>query len=293
MRLKSPAKINLFLKIVGKRPNGYHELETLMCRVDLNDSIDLVIHPATPSIGPDLKPEIRVTCSDPHVPGDEANLAGRAARLFFHALPAAVRPVDRRIDIHIHKVIPVGAGLGGGSSNAASVLDALNRHYQQPFSPPQLAALGLKIGTDVPFFLFKKPALAAGTGELLRPFAHLNPWTILLVFPGFNVSTAEVYKNFKFGLTKGEKISKYSLFKDSDFDVEMDLTNDLESVTASKYPEIERLKEQLRKLGALSALMSGSGPTVFGIFRDRQTARTVQQTLEGRNRRLFVTKLLI
>ena len=146
MKLLSPAKINLFLQVTGKRPDGYHELFSLMCCVDLFDTILLQF---------DFK-NIRIESPHPQIPLDETNLAYRAAAVFFKALN-----VNDGLKIIIDKSIPIAAGLGGGSSNAASVLKGLNRHYGYPFSRNQLMSMGLDLGADVPFFIFGKPALAS------------------------------------------------------------------------------------------------------------------------------------
>jgi 4-diphosphocytidyl-2-C-methyl-D-erythritol kinase len=284
MRLLSPAKINLFLKVTGKRPDGYHNLVTLMCRVGLYDTITL-------NIG---APRIRVTSDDPNLPEDQANLAGQAAAAFYGTNIGSFKPPSERVAIDIRKKIPVGAGLGGGSSNAAAVLMGLNRHYGKPLTPSQLSEIGLSIGADVPFFLFKKSALATGIGECLEEFSRFKPWTILLVFPGFSVSTAQVYKKLTLGLTKCEKILKSSLFKAQEIDVTQHLCNDLETVTLAQFPELVEIKKKMCTLGAANALMSGSGPSVFGLFADPKKAEQAKNKLKACKRwRVFVVDMLI
>ncbi len=253
-RLLSPAKINLFLQVTGKRFDGYHELFTLISPVTLYDTITFIFEGE----------KIRVSCSDPDVPDDETNIAHKAANIFFNAL-------NKRegLKIDIEKKIPAGAGLGGGSSNAATVLLCLNRYYNYPFSSDKLMEMGLSLGADVPFFIFGKPATASGIGEKLEYYKRLKPFLVLLVYPGFSVSTADVYKNFNFGLTKCNKKFKYNFSEDQDFDVQYHLCNDLESVTVSKYPEIAEIKEMLLINGAEGSMMSGSGSTVFGLFSDK------------------------
>ncbi len=264
MKILSPAKINLFLHVTGKRPDGYHELFSLMCCVDLYDTIIL---------GFGLK-TIEIESSHPQIPLDDTNLAHRAAALFFNALN-----VNDGIKIVIEKFIPVSAGLGGGSSNAASVLKGLNHHYGNPFSRDQLMSMGLGLGADVPFFLFGKQALASGIGEKLEAYPLSLPFHVVMVYPGFEVSTREVFQNLNLGLTKCKKNLTKTFFKKSGFDAGLHLCNDLEKVTASKYPAITSIKEQLLSCGALGALMSGSGPTVFGLFSDFYKAEKAKQTI--------------
>jgi 4-diphosphocytidyl-2-C-methyl-D-erythritol kinase len=269
MEILSPAKINLFLQVTGKRPDGYHELFSLMCCVRLCDTILLRFDTQ----------KIEIESSHPNLPLDSANLAYRAAALFFQSLG-----VKDGVKITIEKKIPIAAGLGGGSSNAASVLKGLNRHYESPFSQEHLMSLGLSLGADVPFLMFQKPALASGVGENLEAYKKPLPKNVVIVNPGFVVSTAEVFQNLNLRLTNcKKKFTKISL-KKTGYDVSLHLCNDLESVTVSKYPEINSIKKQLIQLGALGALMSGSGPTVFGLFSDQDQAEQAAEAI-GRNPR--------
>jgi len=264
MKILSPAKINLFLQITGKRIDGYHDLVTLMCCIGLYDTISLVFGAK----------ETTVSCVHPNVPEDETNLAFGAASLFLKTLNK-----NEGVKISIEKKIPVSAGLGGGSSNAAAVLLGLNRYYGYPFSRDELMSMGLSIGADVPFFIFRKPAIASGIGEKLEAYKGLKKLKILLVFPGFGVSTAEVYKSLNLGLTKCKKKLRYLLLNKQSFDPGYHLCNDLETVVASKHPGIFAAKEALMGQGALGALMTGSGPTVFGLFSDFDKAGKAGRTL--------------
>jgi len=265
MKILSPAKINLFLHVCGKRADGYHELFSLMCCVTLFDELSLQIGRGR---------TIEFHCSHPAVPADNTNLAHRAAYLFQSKLG-----LTRGVHIHLNKKIPVAAGLGGGSSNAASILMALNTYYDHPFSREQLMELGLTLGADVPFFIFQKPAIATGIGEKLAAFEGALPYRILLLFPGFNVSTAETFQNLNFGLTNEQKKPTSNDLKRNRFKPACHLINDLERVTAQKHPEISLAKEKLLNLGAIGALMSGSGPTVFGLFDNAETANAARQSL--------------
>jgi 4-diphosphocytidyl-2-C-methyl-D-erythritol kinase len=264
MKILSPAKINLFLHVIGKRSDGYHELVTLMCPIGLFDTVSLDF---------DTK-ETSVTCSHPGVPQNKKNLAYKAAVSFFNALEK-----QEHVKINIDKHIPVAAGLGGGSSNAATVLLALNRHFGSPFAQKDLMAMSLSLGADVPFFIYRKPAIATGIGEKLKSYERPLPFRILLVYPGFEVSTAEIYKNLNLGLTKCKNKNNYNGFMKQKFDVANHLCNDLEAVTASMYPDVQVVKEALLRSGANGALMSGSGPTVFGLFCDSDKAREAYDSL--------------
>jgi 4-diphosphocytidyl-2-C-methyl-D-erythritol kinase len=279
MKIYSPAKINLFLKITGKRPDGYHDLITLMSCIDLYDTISITFNTK----------KISVICNNPKVPEDKTNLAHSAAILFLKSLNK-----QECVEICINKNIPVGAGLGGGSSNAASVLLCLNHYYGSPFSQEELMSMGQSIGADVPFFIFKKPAIASGIGENLEAYEGLTPYKILLIYPGFSVSTTKVYNNFNLGLTKIKKKHNFHLSKNQEFNIEYHLYNDLEKVTASWYPDIIAVKEALLRHGARGALMTGSGPTIFGLFSNTEKAQSANYSLSKNKKwQLFLADMLI
>ncbi len=261
--ITAPAKINLFLRIVGRRPDGYHELVSVMQKLRLADKLTLRLTPEG----------ISLTCDDPSLPVDEGNLAVRAARLFF-------QHTGRRggVRMHLEKMIPMASGLGGGSSDAAAVLLSLNQLHGRELSEDDLADLGLALGADIPFFIRPaSAALARGVGERLTPAVGLTCGSIVLVNPGFPVSTKWVYENFALtsegnpyilapesaALTSGNSGADSLVF---DVAAAAIFSNDLEMVTIGRYPEIGRIKEALLGFGARVALMSGSGPTVFGLF---------------------------
>jgi len=269
MKILSPAKINLFLQVTGKRPDGYHELFSLMCCLDIFDVIFLQFGGQ----------KIEIDAPNSQIPLDETNIVHKAAALFFKKLK-----VRDGLSIRIEKSIPVAGGLGGGSSNAASTLIGLNQHYGFPFSRDELMSLGLELGADVPFFIFQKPAFASGVGEKLEAYPDCLPYHILLLNPGVEVNTGEVYRNLNLRLTKCKKIITKPSLKQSGFDASLHLCNDLETVTISKYPIIESLKKQLLSHGALGALMSGSGPTVFGLFSDSHAAGEAARAIGGNTR---------
>lgn len=282
VKILSPAKINLFLQVVGKRPDGYHDLVTLMCLIGLGDTLVLDFETN----------EFRVSCNDPDVPTNESNLAYRAAECFFKNLKQVHDQKPAGLIIDIDKQIPVGSGLGGGSSNAAAVLSSLNQYYGHPFSTEQILSMGLTIGADVPFFLYGKTALARGVGEKLEPYTRLKLYHVVLVFPGFPVSTRAVFQSLNLGLTNCEKKFNDTFFIKQAFDARRHLCNDLETVTASRYPDIHEAKQALLGHGAEGALMSGSGPTVFGLFESKTEATAAGAALEeNRPWRTVVTAL--
>lgn len=289
MKIQSHAKVNLWLHVTGKREDGYHTLNTLMCRIGLCDTI--VLEPGGSGI--------RVSCDYPGVPEDAGNLVYRAADLFYSRLGKRTG-----LAIAIEKKIPVGAGLGGGSSNAAAVLFGLNRFHDAPFSVAELREMGLSIGADVPFFIEGKAALATGVGEVLTPFTGITPWKVLLVYPGFSVSTARVFKNLKFDLTKVEKKIKGSSLNNGGsqnpsvgvFDPARHLRNDLEPVTARMHPGIHDVKRAIRRSGAAGSLMSGSGSAVFGLFSDGGMAEKAATLLSDQGNpgwKVYLTDLVL
>lgn len=259
----APAKVNYRLDVLRKRPDGYHDLRMIMQRIDLCDEMTLE------SVA---EPGIRVTCGRDGVPDGPENIAWRAADLL---LKEAGRTAG--LTIAIRKNIPVAAGLGGGSSDGAAVLMGVNELFGLGFSDERLMELGVKIGADVPFFIFRKTALAEGIGERLSPIDSVPPVWIVLVNPRIHVSTAWVYGNLQ--LTNGERVRSIPSSFGSVADLCGILSNDLEAVTASRYSVIGEMKERLLELGAAGALMSGSGPTVFGIFGEEAVAREAARAL--------------
>ena len=257
MRLEAPAKVNYRLDVLRKRPDGYHELRMVMQRIDLCDLIDI-------SLTHD--PGIRVSCGRAGVPDGAANIAWRAADLLLQ-----LSGKSAGIDIRITKRIPVAAGMGGGSSDAASVLMGVNELLGLGLDDRRLMEIGVKLGADVPFFIFRKTALAEGIGEVLSPVEPVPTAWLALINPNIHVSTAWVYQNLE--LTYAHDHDTIPRLYETVADVCAILSNDLESVTISRYPVIADIKEQLRAAGACGVLMSGSGPTVFGVFEDQSSAQ--------------------
>jgi 4-diphosphocytidyl-2-C-methyl-D-erythritol kinase len=263
---KSPAKINLCLHVLGRYENGYHALAMAMQRIDLCDDIHIRL---TKQSG------VKVTCAGLVLMPDEDNIAARAARLL---LTEAQRDVG--VEIQIDKRIPVAAGLGGGSSNAATVLLGLNEMLDLRLDNSRLQQLGAQLGADVPFFIFQQPAWATGTGTELTPLPPLPEVAYLLVNPGIAVSTAEVYQSLQ--LTKGGELANLPRFSVvTKEDLCAALHNDLERVTLVRYPLLQQIKQRLLQLGARGALMSGSGATLFGVFPSLPAAQAAATELRS------------
>jgi 4-diphosphocytidyl-2-C-methyl-D-erythritol kinase len=277
--IPSPAKINLFLKVLKRRPDGYHDIITLMAPVSLFDTVVMAFD----------QPTTTVECPHPTVPEGEGNLAYRASSLFFNAVS-----IDAGVAVFIDKKVPVAAGLGGGSSNAAAVLLGLNQHYGTPLDDEQLKAIAIKVGADVPFFLLRKAAIARGIGDRLEVYEGLPRMPVVLVCPPWEISTAWVYKNLNLTLTNCEKSIKNHHFQEDLSKVKDLLCNDLEQVTACKFPEIKIIERALLDLGAETALMSGSGPSVFGLFPNAPSAENAFNTIRGQEKwETFLAEFLV
>ena len=267
--IRTPAKLNIRLKVVGQRPDGYHEIVSIMVPVNLYDFIQLKI---IQSRG------IRLIHEGFAVPTDERNLAFRAALLFF-----SKTKIDNGLIINLEKKIPVGAGLGGGSSDAASVLKALNTFYSNPLTQAELYNLAVSLGADVPFFLECKPSIATGIGDILEPIERWPILNYLIVTPPINISTSWAYENLRLELTKDEYIYICNALNYEPIPISHILENDLEKVTSVSFPIVETLKKILLDAGAEGVLMSGSGPSVFGVFSSHDLAKTSEEELKAMN----------
>jgi 4-diphosphocytidyl-2-C-methyl-D-erythritol kinase len=264
----SPAKVNLVLRVLGRRTDGYHDILSLMQRINLCDEMLF-----SPRLG-----GIVIRCPDSSLPEDGGNIAYRAAEAFISRTQT-----PPGVEIIIRKRIPVAAGLGGGSSNAATTLLALNEIAGYPLTREELMRMGAKLGADVPFFIFGGTAWASGIGDHLIAAAPLPRIRFVLVNPGFAVSTKMVYQSLDLGLTN-QAIS-YSIPRFSTLEDLIDgLTNDLEKVTVRLHPVLDHIKTRMIENGARGVLMSGSGPTIFGIFTDEESALQAEKTLGQGNR---------
>ena len=258
MQLTAHAKINFFLEITGKRPDGYHTLSIVFQTISLGD--ELVIEPAK---------DLSLTCSDSTLPVDERNLGMKAALRLRQTLKES-----RGARIHLVKKVPMGAGLGGGSSDAAAVLQALPKLWKREVPPDQLAELAVQLGADVPFFLKGGLCAASGIGEKLIPLDPLPETWLVLVYPGFGVATKEAYSRVRLPFQDPQVLDLSR--------VASRLYNRFENFVFPDHPELPRLKQELLQAGATAALMSGSGSAVFGLARSRthgeQILAQVQKT---------------
>jgi 4-diphosphocytidyl-2-C-methyl-D-erythritol kinase len=268
----SPAKINLYLRVLRRREDGYHDILSLMHRISLCDEM---------TFSPGAKRTV-IRCPDSSLPEDENNIVYRAAAAFYSR--TAARP---DVEITIRKRIPIAAGLGGGSSNAATTLITLNELSGNPLTREELLRIGSTLGADVPFFIFGRTAWATGIGDEMIETAPLPALWFVLINPGFEVSTKWVYQGLNLALTN-ERIN-YSIprFYTGE-DVIRSLTNDLENVTLKLHPVLGQIKSLLLESGAEGALMSGSGPTIFGIFTDEESALQAEHRLQNRGNRWSV-----
>jgi len=255
LHLESPAKVNLRLEILNKRKDGYHELRTVFQKISLHDTLHF-----------SLKKEkgISIATDHPNLPVGKTNLVYQAAQSMLKA-----SDYQGGVHIEIKKQIPLGAGLGGGSSNAATTLKALNQLLKRSLSKRKLMEMGLEIGADVPFFIWEGAAIGSGIGEKLKKVT-LPDLQYVLIYPNFEVSTRWAYQNFV--LTNQRIHFNLHKFLKTPEGISSILFNHLEEVVSRKYPQIEVMKNSLLSRGALGALMTGSGPTVFGLFQDDKSA---------------------
>lgn len=266
--LKALAKINLGLDVLGKRENGYHDVRMVMQTIYLYDNVTVS---RTKEKGIDLQ------CNLFYLPLNEGNIAYKAAKLLmdeFH--------IEEGVRIVLDKHIPVSAGLAGGSSNAAAVLVGMNRLFSLGLTRKELMKRGVLLGADVPYCIMRGTVLAEGIGEVLSPLPPMPKCHILIAKPGISVSTKMVY----------EKLDAQEITEHPDIDgilnglkhqdireIAGSMGNVLETVTIRAYPVIEKIKDVMKEAGAMNAMMSGSGPTVFGIFDERSKARFAQQKI--------------
>lgn len=280
MRLQAFAKINLGLDVLGKREDGYHEVRMIMQTIRMYDQLDM---------RKSVEPGIHLTTNKKYIPVDENNLVWRAAKLMMDTCG-----IIEGVSIHLHKVIPVAAGMAGGSSDAAATLVGMNRLFHCGLSKEKMMELGVQIGADVPYCVLRGTALAEGIGEKLTVLPPMPDCWILIGKPGISVSTKYVYTTLDLNTdTVHPDIDgmKKALEDGNLYGITERMGNVLQDVTIPAYPEVERIKEQMKTLGAVNAMMSGSGPTVFGIFDNEEKAQEACQKLweSGSCQQVFLT----
>lgn len=278
--VKAPAKINLSLDVLHKRDDGFHEVEMIMTTVDLADRIDLFELDEN---------KITVEVSEGYVPNDERNLAFQAALKLKERYQ-----IKKGVSIYIKKNIPVAAGLAGGSSDAASTLKGLNDLWQLGLSLDELAVIGAEIGSDVSFCVYGGTALATGRGEIIKKISSPPPCWVILAKPPIGVSTADVYGKLKLDEIKHCDVREMiAAIEKNDFEQICDrLHNVLEDVTFKLHPEVRHIKEQMKKFGADGVLMSGSGPTVFGLVEKESRTHRIYNGLRGFCNDVYAVRLL-
>lgn len=282
LELKALAKINLGLDVLGRRENGYHDVKMVMQTIHLYDGVILE---------KTKEPGIHLETNLSYLPVDENNIAYKAAKMLQEEFE-----IPEGIRIQLKKYIPVAAGMAGGSTNAAAVLFGMNRMYHLGLTEQQLKDRGVKLGADVPYCIMRGTVLAEGIGEILTPLPPMPRCYVLIAKPGISVSTKTVYEKFDalqdvdhpdidrlmLGLEQGdlEKVAS-------------SMGNVLEGVTIGLYPVIEKIKQVMKQEGALNAMMSGSGPTVFGIFEERKTAKRAYNMIKEKKlaRQIYVTNV--
>lgn len=278
MLMQAHAKINLSLDVTGKRKDGYHLLEMVMQALELHDDVVLEKIPQG----------ILVQCSKPYVPSDRRNIAYKAAELMRDTYG-----IGEGVSIRIEKRIPVAAGLAGGSTDAAAVIHGMNRLFHLGLTLEEMMGLGLSIGADVPYCLVGGTALVSGIGERVRPLPSFAGHPVVLVKPPFGLSTKEIYGGFDLTLVKRHVETEQLLqaMEGGDLrEMSTHMRNLLENVVLRKHRVLKSLKETLLRRGAVAALMSGSGPTVYGLFEDMETAANAAKAMNTNHNEVILTR---
>jgi len=279
---RAHAKINLDLRVLGTRPDSFHELRTVFQAIALHDTVTCI-----PREGPFV-----IECDTAGVPLDRSNLVWKAAEVLWRSIRRQGPPRD--VLVRLQKQIPLQAGLGGGSADAAAMLLALVALWRVPVRASQLTDIAATLGSDVPFFLSGGTALGLGRGDEVYPLADLPRHWIVLVIPGFGVSSADAYAWYD----AEREMSRGSLGREPQYvpgpwpSRAAQMINDLEAPIARHHPEIDQMKISLRRVGALAAAMSGSGSTVFGLFQRRKEAENAVARLSGAGWRVLLTESL-
>ena len=281
IRLKARAKINLGLDVVRRREDGYHEVKMVMQMLRLYDQIDIE---KTQESG------ILVRSNLSFLPTDERNIAYKAAKVMIDQFG-----LEQGVIIRIEKHIPVAAGMAGGSTDCAAVLYGMNKLFGLRLNQKKLRELGVKLGADVPYCLMRQTALSEGIGEILTPISPLQDCPILIAKPSVSVSTRHVYEHLKLDeqTTHPDIDGIVTALADGDlYGVTDRMANVLETVTVPEHPVIDEIKKQMMASGAVNALMSGSGPTVFGIFDDEEKAKKACEDMKasGLARQIYLTR---
>jgi len=271
IKIAAPAKINLFLEILGKRQDGYHEIETVMQEVSLFDYIYME----------NYDKNVVFTCSNPKLSAGEDNLVVKAVRLLQNE-----SKTYRGVKIHLDKRIPIGAGLGGGSSDAVATLVGLNKLWRIGYDEKQLMSLAGKLGSDTPFFVVGNTAICKGRGEIVTPYPINVSYNYIIIYPRFEVNTAMVYKNFKNSLTKNLKDVNFFMrefISGNPNKLGAFLHNRLEDVVFKLYPDLEKIKKTLSKFNFCGVLLSGSGSALYGLCKEEMDLKEIELKIKMLN----------
>ncbi|GAA0177775.1 4-(cytidine 5'-diphospho)-2-C-methyl-D-erythritol kinase [Clostridium sediminicola] len=280
MKIKAYAKINLSLDVVGKREDGYHLLRMIMQSIDLHDEI----------IIEEIDRGIVIDSDKAYIPKDKRNLAYKAAEIFINKYN-----IKKGVKIFINKNIPVAAGMAGGSTDAAAVLKAMAEMFEVDTTESQLMELGLQIGADIPFCIKGGTALCEGIGEVITPLKPFKDHIIVVVKPNFGLSTKEVYKSLDINKIhrhpKTDELIQAIEKNDLRF-ISNNLRNVMENVSFRKYNLLRNIKSKIVSIGALGSLMSGSGPTIFGIFDDEKKAQQCFEYFNNKYSQVYLSKTI-
>lgn len=274
------AKLNLTMEVLGKRPDGYHDIRSVMQAISLRDDIRLEL---------DTAQAWSLSCDAPGIPTDESNLAWKAAKLFFDTTGHD----PNGLNIHITKRIPAQAGLGGGSADAAAVLRALNRHYDAPFSLPALAELGAQIGSDVPFCVLCGTAMAEGRGERLRPLSPMPDCVFVVCKPEFSVSTPELYRAIDdraVPVRPNHRAMERALLAGDLGGICDSLCNVFDTVVTADHMELNYIKSIFNSYGAIGYQMTGSGSAVYAIVESFEYAAVICNMLRENYPQIYIAK---
>ncbi len=285
LKLKAYAKVNLALDVLRRRPDGYHEVKMVMQNLDIYDELEFTVVERDST-----ETEITLTTNKEGIPTDDRNLICKAINLLFEEYN-----ITSKINVNLIKNIPAEAGMAGGSTDCAATLKAVNTLYDLGLDEEALMRQGVKLGADVPYCVMARTALSEGIGEILTPVTGLSDCLVLVAKPPVNVSTKMVYTNLKL-----DEVSNHSdvdgmvnALENKNISAVADhMENLLETVTVKLHPEIEELKNIMKDMGALNAIMSGSGPTVFGIFTDKIKINAAAKHIQdkGLSKEVFVTR---
>lgn len=280
MKFKAYAKINISLDVIGKREDGYHLLEMIMQNIDLYDDISIE----------KIETGISISCNKKYVPVNEKNLAFKAAKLFMEKYN-----IESGVKIHINKNIPVSAGMAGGSTDAAAVLNGMNKIYNINADIKELMELGVKIGADVPYCIQGGTAYCEGIGEIVTPLKHFKNHILVIVKPPFGISTKEAYEKLKLDKIYRHPNTKKIIEKMEEDDLKFvaeNMRNLLENVVLGKHRVLINIKDKMKNEGALGAMMSGSGPTVFGLFDDMLKAQHCFEKFKHMYKDVYITRTI-